>query len=38
MGISVRNDESNTKGSEILALNGITEPDDIKIGQELLLP
>ena len=38
IGISLRNYGSNTKVSEICALNGITDPDDIKIGQEILLP
>ena len=38
IGISLHNYGSNTKVSEICALNGITDPDDIKIGQEILLP
>lgn len=38
IGISLRNYGSNAKVSEICALNGITDPDDIKIGQEILLP
>ena len=38
IGISLRNYGSNTKVSEICALNGITDPDDIKIGQEIFLP
>ena len=38
IGISLRNYGSNTKVSEICALNGIADPDDIKIGQEILLP
>lgn len=38
IGISLRNYGSNTKVPEICALNGITDPDDIKIGQEILLP
>lgn len=38
IGISLRNYGSNTKVSEICALNRITDPDDIKIGQEILLP
>ena len=38
IGISLRNYGSNTKVSEICALNGIMDPDDIKIGQEILLP
>ena len=38
IGISLRNYGSNNKVSEICSLNGITDPDDIKIGQEILLP
>ena len=38
IGISLRNYGSNSKVSEICSLNGITDPDDIKIGQEILLP
>ncbi len=38
IGISLRNYGSNAKVSEICTLNGITDPDDIKIGQEILLP
>ena len=38
IGISIRNYGSNAKVSEICALNGIKDPDDIKIGQEILLP
>lgn len=36
--ISVRNYGSDTKVSEICALNQITNPDDIKVGQKILLP
>ena len=38
IGISLRNYGSNSKVSEICSLNGIADPDDIKIGQEILLP
>ena len=38
IGISLRNYGSNSKVPEICSLNGITDPDDIKIGQEILLP
>ena len=38
IGISLRNYGSNSKVAEICSLNGITDPDDIKIGQEILLP
>ena len=38
IGISLRNYGSNAKVAEICSLNGITDPDDIKIGQEILLP
>ena len=38
IGISLRNYGSNGKVAEICSLNGITDPDDIKIGQEILLP
>ena len=38
IGISLRNYGSITIVSEICALNGITDPYDIKIGQEILLP
>ena len=38
IGISLRNYGNNAKVSEICVLNGITDPDDIKIGQEILLP
>lgn len=38
IGISVRNYGSNAMVKEICALNNITDPDDIKIGQEILLP
>ena len=36
--ISLRNYGSNGKVAEICSLNGITDPDDIKIGQKILLP
>ena len=38
IGISIRNYGSNARVSEICSLNGIKDPDDIKIGQEILLP
>lgn len=38
IGISLRNYGSNGKVAEICSLNGITDPDDIKIGQKILLP
>lgn len=38
IGISLRNYGSNDKVAEICSLNGITDPDDIKIGQKILLP
>ena len=38
IGISVRNYGNNSKVAEICSLNGITDPDDIKIGQKILLP
>ena len=38
IGISMRNYGNNGKVSEICALNGIADPDDIKIGQKILLP
>ena len=38
IGISLRNYGSNARVAEICSLNGITDPDDIKIGQEILLP
>ena len=38
IGISMRHYGSNKMVPEICALNGITDPDDIKIGQEILLP
>ena len=38
IGISLRNYGNNSKVSEICSLNGIADPDDIKIGQEILLP
>lgn len=36
--ISVRNYGSDTKVSEICSLNQIDNPDDIKVGQKILLP
>lgn len=38
IGISLRNYGNNGKVAEICSLNGITDPDDIKIGQKILLP
>ncbi len=38
IGISIRNYGSDARVSEICSLNGIKDPDDIKIGQEILLP
>ena len=38
IGISIRNYGSNGRVAEICSLNGITDPDDIKIGQKILLP
>lgn len=38
IGISLRNYGSNGKVAEICSLNGIADPDDIKIGQKILLP
>lgn len=38
IGISMRNYGNNKMVPEICTLNGITDPDDIKIGQEILLP
>lgn len=38
IGISIRNYGSNARVSDICSLNGIKDPDDIKIGQEILLP
>ena len=38
IGISMRNYGSNGRVAEICSLNGITDPDDIKIGQKILLP
>lgn len=38
IGICERTYGSTAKVSEICALNGIQDPDDIKIGQEILLP
>lgn len=38
IGISIRNYGSNARVPEICSLNGIKDPDDIKIGQEILLP
>lgn len=38
IGISVRNYGSDSKVSEICSLNQITNPDDIKVGQKILLP
>ena len=38
IGISMRNYGNNRMVSEICALNGIADPDDIKIGQEIILP
>ena len=38
IGISMRNYGSNKRVAEICSLNGINDPDDIKIGQKILLP
>lgn len=38
IGISLRNYGSNSRVSEICKMNGIKDPDDIKIGQEIFLP
>ena len=38
IGISLRNYGTDTRVSEICSLNGISDPDDIKTGQEILLP
>uniref|UniRef100_UPI0040560580 LysM peptidoglycan-binding domain-containing protein n=1 Tax=Acetatifactor sp. TaxID=1872090 RepID=UPI0040560580 len=38
IGISVANYGSDTRVSEICALNQIENPDDIKVGQKILLP
>ncbi len=38
IGISVRNYGSDAKVSEICSLNQIDNPDDIKVGQKILLP
>lgn len=38
IGISVRNYGSDEKVSEICSLNQIANPDDIKVGQKILLP
>ncbi len=38
IGISLRNYGSDARVSDICALNQITDPDDIKVGQKILLP
>ena len=38
IGISLRNYGSNSRVSDICRMNGIKDPDDIKIGQEIFLP
>lgn len=38
IGISIRQYGSDSKVSEICALNQISDPDDIKVGQKILLP
>ena len=38
IGISIRQYGTDARVSEICSLNQITNPDDIKIGQKILLP